>query len=88
MSTTFSVRIDDKTKERLERLAKSTSRSRSFLVTEAIQEYIEANEWQISEINRAIEAADKPGAKFIDHEEIEAKWKGTSAHKMARRGKH
>jgi len=71
-TTTFSVRLDEETKNRLERLAKSTSRSRSFLVADAIREYIDINEWQVEEIRKAVEEADRPGAKFIDHEEIEA----------------
>ena len=84
---TFSVRLDARTKERLERLARSTSRSRSYLVSEAIQEYISVNEWQIAEIEKAVEEAGRPGAKFVSHEKIEAKWKGKSAHPVARRGK-
>jgi predicted transcriptional regulator len=53
-STTFTVRVDTKVKNRLERLAKSTGRSRSFLAAEAINEYLEVNEWQVSGVRRAI----------------------------------
>ncbi|MGD1074753.1 MAG: ribbon-helix-helix domain-containing protein [Thermodesulfovibrionales bacterium] len=87
MSTTFSVRIDEETMERLERLAKSTSRSRSYLILDAIKEYIEINEWQIGEIKQAIEEADKPGAKFIDHEKIKAKWEAKLAHPLESKGR-
>jgi hypothetical protein len=45
-STTVSVRIDPVIKKRLEKLAKSTGRSRSFLAAEAINEYLNLNEWQ------------------------------------------
>jgi RHH-type rel operon transcriptional repressor/antitoxin RelB len=53
-STTFTVRVDTKVKNRLERLAKSTGRSRSFRAAEAVNEYFEVNEWQVSGIKRAI----------------------------------
>jgi len=53
-STTFTVRVDAGVKKRLERLAKSTGRSRSFLAAEAINEYLEVNEWQVAGIRRAI----------------------------------
>jgi len=43
-STTFTVRVDTGVKKRLERLAKSTGRTRSFLAAEAINEYLEINE--------------------------------------------
>jgi predicted transcriptional regulator len=35
---------------RLEALARSTTRSKSFLAAEAIAAYVELNEWQIGEI--------------------------------------
>jgi RHH-type transcriptional regulator, rel operon repressor / antitoxin RelB len=58
-SATFTVRIDTTVKKRLERLAKSTGRSRSFLAAEAINEYLETNEWQVSGIKRAIASLDR-----------------------------
>jgi RHH-type rel operon transcriptional repressor/antitoxin RelB len=48
-STTFTVRIDMGVKKRLERLAKRTGRSRSFLAAEAINDYLEFNEWHYGE---------------------------------------
>ncbi len=72
MSTTITIRIDPKTKERLEKLAKATDRSMSYFVSHALEQVIEQEEWQIGEINRRVELADKPGAKFFPHEDIEA----------------
>ena len=72
MSTTLTIRIDDKTKQRLERLAKATARSKSYLVSSAINGFIEANEWQIQAIKEAVKKADRPDAKFIDHEDVVA----------------
>jgi RHH-type transcriptional regulator, rel operon repressor / antitoxin RelB len=88
MSTsTFTIRLDPKTKERLERLAESTARSRAFLINEAVQEYLAVNEWQIKEIKHRLELADKPGAKSIPHEAVKAKWEAKLAHTMDRPGK-
>jgi RHH-type transcriptional regulator, rel operon repressor / antitoxin RelB len=58
-STTFSVRVDTSVKKRLERLAKSTGRSRSFLAAEAISEYLDVNEWQVDGIKRAMASLDR-----------------------------
>ena len=71
MSRTFSVRLDDETKERLERLAKEVGRAKTYLCAEAIKVYVDANEWQIREIKKAVAAADKPNAKWINHAEVE-----------------
>lgn len=86
-TTTFSVRLEEETRERLESLAKSTARSRAYLINEAIKEYLDINEWQIKEIKRAIKDSDKPGAKFVDHEKVKAKWEGKLAHSMESKGR-
>jgi RHH-type transcriptional regulator, rel operon repressor / antitoxin RelB len=67
-STTFTVRVDAVVKKRLERLAKSTGRSRSFLAAEAIGEFVDVNEWQIAGIKAAIQSLDRGEA--IPHEEV------------------
>ena len=51
---TFSVRFDRSAKARLQKLAKSTGRSRSFLAAEAIVAYLDTNEWQVAGINKAL----------------------------------
>jgi predicted transcriptional regulator len=72
-TTTLTIRIDEQTKERLDRLAKSTARSKSYLVANAIEEYLSINEWQIQELVKTIKKADSPNAKFVDHAKV-AEW--------------
>lgn len=75
MSTTMTVRIEDEVKKRLDLLAESTQRSKSFLAAEAIREYVETNEWQIAEIRAALAEAD--AGDFATPEEVDAlsrKW--------------
>ena len=69
---TITVRIDDSIKNRLEKLAKTTSRNKSYLVTHAIKDYLEVNEWQIKEIKAGIKEAD--AGHLIDHDAILKKW--------------
>lgn len=70
-SATFSVRVDSAIKKRLEKLAKNTGRSRSFLAAEAIGEYVDVNEWQIAGIKRAIALLDR--GEGVAHEQV-TKW--------------
>jgi RHH-type transcriptional regulator, rel operon repressor / antitoxin RelB len=82
-STTFTVRVETGVKKRLERLAKSTGRSRSFLAAEAINEYLEINEWQVAGIKRAIASLDR--GEGIPHDHVKdwvASW-GTANEKPA-----
>ena len=67
-STTFTVRVDQTAKKRLEKLARSTGRSRSFLAAEAINEYLDVNEWQVAGIKQAIASLDR--GEGIAHAEV------------------
>jgi predicted transcriptional regulator len=58
-TTTFSVRLDRSAKVRLQKLAKSTGRSRSYLAAEAIAAYLDTNEWQVAGINKALSSLDR-----------------------------
>ncbi len=73
MTTTLTIRIDEKTKEKLDNLAKATARTKSYIVGNAIKEFLEINEWQIKSIKESVERADRKDAKFIDHEKV-SKW--------------
>jgi RHH-type rel operon transcriptional repressor/antitoxin RelB len=77
MSTTMTVRMESAVKNRLDKLAKATKRSRSFLAAEAIRQYVETNEWQIQEIRSALAEAD--AGDFAGPAEVKAimdKWNG------------
>jgi RHH-type transcriptional regulator, rel operon repressor / antitoxin RelB len=67
-STTFIVRVEPDVKKRLEKLAKNTGRTRSFLAAEALNEYLDANEWQVAGIKRAIVSLDRGDG--VSHKEI------------------
>ncbi len=58
MSTTMTIRLEDEVKDRLDQLAESTRRSRSFLAAEAIREFVENYEWQIGGIRAALKEAE------------------------------
>ena len=67
-STTFTVRVDPAVKQRLEKLAKNTGRSRSFLAAEAITEYLGVNEWQVAGTKQAIASLDR--GERIAHQDV------------------
>jgi predicted transcriptional regulator len=76
MSTTMTVRLEDDVKDRLERLAESTQRSKSFLAAEAIRDYIDTNEWQIAQTQAALTEADAGDfASQADVDALAQKWK-------------
>lgn len=73
MRETMTIRVDADTKQRLEKLAAATARTRSFLAAEAIRTYLDMNEWQIQEIQAAVQEADLAGPdEFVPHREVQA----------------
>jgi RHH-type transcriptional regulator, rel operon repressor / antitoxin RelB len=85
-SSTFTVRVDSQQIKRLEALAESTGRSRSFLAADAINAYLDVNEWQVAGIKKAMTSMDTNGG--VDHADVKAwvaTWSSTSApHKVPR----
>jgi RHH-type rel operon transcriptional repressor/antitoxin RelB len=76
MSTTMTVRLEEDVKLRLDKLADSTHRSKSFLAAEAIRQFVDNNEWQIGEIQAALsEAAAEDFASDEDVAALARKWK-------------
>ena len=69
------ARLDTDTKEKLDLLAKSTARSKSFLIAEAVRAYVKEQAWQIDAIKEGVKQAD--AGKFASGDETRstfAKW--------------
>jgi len=84
MNDVLTIRLDPQSKRRLERLAASTARTKSFLAAEAIRAYLDLNEWQVAEIKKGIEEANR--GEFASNEKVRRiteKWRAR-ARKMAR----
>lgn len=77
-STTMTIRLEPELKRRLDKLAKTTQRSKSFLAAEAVREFIELNEWQIQELKAALHEAD--ANDFASDQEVEAVFNRWGAH--------
>ena len=85
-STTFTVRVETDVKRRLEKLAKSTGRSRSFLAAEALNEYLDVNEWQVAGVRKAMASLDR--GEGVPHEQVKAwvdSWRGKRERPAPRR---
>jgi predicted transcriptional regulator len=68
VTQTISVRLDAGVKRRLEALAKRSLRSKSFLAAEAIAQYVEAEEWQLGEIQEGLRDLD--AGRTVSHEDV------------------
>ena len=72
MSEPVTLRLDAATRKRLDRLARTTERSRAALAAEAVRQFVEINEWQIAATQQGVREADR--GQFIDHARLKTKW--------------
>ena len=68
--TTVTARIDEETRNRLDRLAQATDRSRSWLVADAVRRYVEEENWQVAAIEEGVRQAD--AENFATEDEVKA----------------
>ena len=74
-SSVLTLRVDSALRKRLDKLARSTNRSRSFLAAQASREYVALNDWQIEEITKSLEEADRGDfASPADVDKLRKKW--------------
>jgi RHH-type rel operon transcriptional repressor/antitoxin RelB len=69
-TTTMTIQLPVDTNDRLEALAKVIHIPRDDLAARAIVEYLDLQEYQIKSIQEAVEEADSPNAKFLEHDEV------------------
>ena len=67
-----SFKLETNTKRRLEALAAATRRTKTFVLEEAINHYLDLNEWQIKSNEEGLE--DARAGRIITHETLVAKW--------------
>ena len=68
----LSVRLDTKLKRRLDRLARASDRTNSWLVQDAIAAYLDTQEWQVEAIGEAVKSADAHPERTIPHDRVKA----------------
>ncbi|MBA2709866.1 MAG: ribbon-helix-helix protein, CopG family [Tatlockia sp.] len=71
-SSLISVRVPIITAKRLEKLAKSVDRSKSYLAAEAIEEYLDIHEWQVQAIHQGLEEIEQ--GEVVDFAEVKKQW--------------
>jgi RHH-type transcriptional regulator, rel operon repressor / antitoxin RelB len=72
-TTVLTTRINAALRAKLEALARSTKRSKSFLAAEAIAAYVELNEWQIGEITAGV--AELDAGEALSEKQAEERYK-------------
>ena len=73
----FTVRLQDETATKLDRIAQKMDRSRAYVAAQAIEDFVAREEWQLAEIEAGLAEADN--GEFASGAEVERvfnKYKG------------
>jgi predicted transcriptional regulator len=68
--TAFTIRLADKTAAKLDELASQLDRSRAYVATKAIEEFVAREAWQLAEIGAGL--AEAEAGDFASGAELEA----------------
>jgi predicted transcriptional regulator len=69
MSQSITLELDDETLQALDRLADRTELSRIDIVSHALRDYLQLQDWQLAKVQTGIEAADR--GDFVREQEID-----------------
>ena len=72
MSTQVSIRTNAELLGQFNAMAEATGRTRSYLINQAMEEYIAREAWQVAEIRKGLEEAD--AGEFVPDAEMQAFW--------------
>lgn len=64
------VRFEQKTLDKLNKLATLEDRDTSYLIRKAVEDMLEAHEWQLTEAMKALEAVNNGSMKTHSHDDI------------------
>jgi len=67
---TISFRLESDKVSALDELAQSRDRDRTYLLAEAVQAYLDTQEWQLQQIRAGIAEAD--AGRVVDHRKVKA----------------
>ncbi len=72
MNTTMSMRMPQDLASEVETIATETGKSKSFVIIEAVKEYVAKESWQIQEIKDALAEAER--GEFATEAEMNEFW--------------
>jgi predicted transcriptional regulator len=69
---TITFRANPKRIKALDRLARSLDRDRSYLLNEAVEQYLSVHEYHLEQIEKGLKEA--RAGKLVEYDEVKADW--------------
>jgi predicted transcriptional regulator len=81
---TTTIRMDANTLKRLDGIAQAMSRSRTWVLSQAIERYLDYEEWFVSAVSDGLKEAEK--GDVLEHAAVAKRWERKRAVKVDPRG--
>ena len=82
-SINVTFRTEPEKRDELDRLAKALDRDRSYVLNEAVDQYLDLHRWQLEQIDQGI--ADIKAGRFKSLDEVRARFKRKAEENQRRR---
>ena len=69
---TTTVRMEGRTLKRVDGLAHAMSRSRAWVINQAVERYLDYEEWFVAEVKRALKEAER--GRTVEHKTVIKRW--------------
>ena len=69
---TTTIRMDSRTLKRVDSIARAMSRSRAWVINQAVRRYLDYEEWFIAAVKRGLREAET--GEIVDHEVVVRRW--------------
>ena len=77
---TMTLRLNEKTSQSLDVLAKAMDRSKSYIAAQAIDDFVKLNAWQVEAIEQGVSEAD--AGNVVDHSALKQHWESRLANSL------
>lgn len=67
-SKTTTIRMDSRTLKRVDGIARATNRSRASVINQAVERYLDYDEWFVGEVNKGLEEVQL--GELVEHEAV------------------
>lgn len=74
---TTTVRLDGRMLKRVDEIARAMSRPRAWVISQAIERYLDYEEWFVAQVEHGLKEAER--GQTVDHRAVLNKWTGKRA---------
>ena len=77
---TTTIRMNSRTLKRVDRIARAMSRSRAWVINDAVERYLDYEEWFVATVKRGLKEA--AAGELVEHDAVVRRWESKRGGKV------